>query len=62
MAALAMMSRLAEVNRHAPEHSRVDVDEVAAVLRDMAAVAGETAPVLMRMAVDLALTVEKGGK
>ncbi|MCQ9325599.1 hypothetical protein [Neisseria dentiae] len=55
LAALFMMNRLAEVNRQAAAHCRVDLQEVEDTLRDLTAVVSETSPVLMAMAVDLAL-------
>lgn len=55
LSALSMLSRLAEVNRLAGKESRIDLVEVDKVLHDLTAVVSETAPVLMEMAVDLAL-------
>lgn len=63
LSALSMLSRLAEVNRQADEHCRIDLQEVDEALRDLTAVVSETAPVLMEMAVDLALAgVQNVGK
>ena len=59
LAALSMLNRLSAVNSEAAAHCQINPDEVSEALRDLTAVVSEAAPVLMMMAVDLALECEK---
>ena len=59
LAALSMLNRLSVANMDAANSCRINPNEVSEVLRDLTAIVSETAPILMEMAVDLALDCEK---